>query len=139
MVLGLGISCYCVAMEKVSPAQCWVLCALVFAAVTGATGGISYALPRADTNTWDSLVHQLRNGTKAQKHNAAEGLAHLANGDKHNKHVIATAGSREDSSKRGSTCATIRALDQQVITSPDSARAAESSLGWDDVKYINCE
>ena len=28
--------------------------------------------------------------------------------------------------------ATIRAVDQQVITSPDSARAAESSLGWDE-------
>ena len=28
--------------------------------------------------------------------------------------------------------ATIRAGDQQVIISPDSARAAESSLGWDE-------
>ena len=28
--------------------------------------------------------------------------------------------------------ATIRVVDQQVITSPDSARAAESSLGWDE-------
>ena len=28
--------------------------------------------------------------------------------------------------------ATIRALGKQVITSPDSARAAESSLGWDE-------
>ena len=28
--------------------------------------------------------------------------------------------------------ATIRVRDQQVITSPDSARAAESSLGWDE-------
>jgi hypothetical protein len=28
--------------------------------------------------------------------------------------------------------ATIRVRDQQVITSPDSERAAESSLGWDE-------
>ena len=33
--------------------------------------------------------------------------------------------------------ATIRAGDQQVITSPDSARAAESSLGWDETAGLD--
>ena len=35
--------------------------------------------------------------------------------------------------------ATIRAVDQQVITSPDSARAAESSLGWDETAGLISE